>query len=78
MKIIIHFSEDVRIDTGQHFNAFDNLKQSQLQLSRTFHHVSKKGIKRISYTIVLFMQYLEKEGLYIGSQMTLFHQVLTL
>ena len=23
MKIIVHFSENVRIDTGQHFNAFD-------------------------------------------------------
>ena len=34
MKIIVHFSEDARIDTGQHFNAFDILKQSQLQLSR--------------------------------------------
>ena len=25
IKIIVHFSEDVRIDTGQHFNPFDNL-----------------------------------------------------
>ena len=30
MKIIVHFSEDVRIVTDQRLNAFEILKQSQL------------------------------------------------
>ena len=60
MKIIVHFSEDVRIDTGQHFNVFDILKQNYP--GKEFHHVSKKGIKRISiynsiYTVLKKLQY---------------------
>ena len=33
MKIIVHFSENVRIVTDQRLNAFEILKQAQLQLS---------------------------------------------
>ena len=54
MKIIVHFTEDVRIVTDQRLNTFEILKQSQLQLSgKKFHHVLRKGIKKISYTIEL-------------------------
>ena len=54
MKIIVHFSENVRIVTDQRLNAFEILKQAQLQLSgKKLHHVLRKGIKKISYTIEL-------------------------
>ena len=62
--IIVRFSEDVRIDTGQHFNAFDILKQSQLQLSRKRvpSCIEERNKKDKLYNSIV--QYLEKEGLY--------------
>ena len=64
MKIIVRFSEDVRIDTSQHFNAFDILKQSQLQLSRKRvpSCIEERNKKDKLYNSII--QYLEKEGLY--------------
>ena len=64
MKIIVRFSADVRIDTSQHFNAFDILKQSQLQLSRKRvpSCIEERNKKDKLYNSII--QYLEKEGLY--------------
>jgi len=63
MKYIVCFS-DVRIDTGQCFNAFEILKQSQLQLSRKRvpSCIEERNKKDKLYNRII--QYLEKEGLY--------------
>jgi len=55
MKFIVHFSEDVCVVTVHRPNAFDILKQSQLEISmKKYHHVFQKELKRISYIMKLF------------------------
>ena len=49
MKIIVCLTEDVRIAKSQFRNAFDILKQFQVQLFRKeFHHISRKELTKIS------------------------------